>query len=125
MLSVTKSIRACSSALLVAGATLAAAVPATAQQMPSSAAEARAMMQSNPALARQLREYLIGSGMTPSQIRQRLQAMGYSDALLDPLLRAGSSDASLDSLAVSTDVLEAMVALGIADEEKLLSLIHI
>ena len=109
-------VRAAATALLVAGAVLAVASPADAQQMPSSAAEARAMMQTNPALARQLREYLIGSGMTPSQIRQRLQAMGYSDALLDPLIRGGSSDASLDSLALSTDVIEAMVALGIADE---------
>lgn len=43
------------------------------------------LLRQNPELARQ---YLDQSGLTPDQIRRRLEAAGYSRGLLDPLLEA-------------------------------------
>jgi polysaccharide export outer membrane protein len=54
------------------------------QQLPTPD-QARAAMQ-NPELVRQLRQKLQQSGLTPDQVRSRLRAAGYPDALLDDFL---------------------------------------
>jgi polysaccharide export outer membrane protein len=80
-----------------------------AAQQPSQAAVQAAMQQ--PGAADAIRARLRESGMTPDQIRTRLQAAGYSGSLLDAYLgdstSAGAAQASADHLA-------AMRALGLA-----------
>jgi polysaccharide biosynthesis/export protein len=74
--------------------------------------EAEALLRARPELAQQLRERLLGSGLTPDQVRARLQAEGYPRTLLDAYLPG----AFQDTLAVPTDdVFAAVRALGIVD----------
>jgi protein involved in polysaccharide export with SLBB domain len=78
--------------------------PATLTQ-PSQAQQAlEQALQQNPGLAAQIRNRILGSGMTPEQIRARLQAAGYPPTLLDAYLRpempgAAPPTTSLDQLA--------------------------
>jgi protein involved in polysaccharide export with SLBB domain len=67
-------------------ATLSAQIPEglPGQQRPTPE-QARAALQ-NPELVRQLRQKLQESGLTPDQVRSRLRAAGYPDALLDDFL---------------------------------------
>ncbi|HWN19946.1 MAG TPA: hypothetical protein VNO19_13610, partial [Gemmatimonadales bacterium] len=54
------------------------------QQLPTTD-QARAALQ-NPEMVRQLRQKLQASGLTPDQVRSRLRAAGYPEALLDDYL---------------------------------------
>jgi polysaccharide export outer membrane protein len=80
-----------------------------AAQQPSQAAVQAAMQQ--PGAADAIRARLRESGMTPDQIRARLQAAGYSGSLLDSYL--GDSTAAAGAQA-SADHIAAMRALGLA-----------
>src|SRR4051812_13521579 len=85
---------------------------ARAQAVPTPA-QAQQMLQNNPALIARLQQMIQSSGMTPDQIRARLRAQGYPDALLDQYLPGASQG---DSTAVpSTDVFAAVRALGLGD----------
>ena len=91
---------------------------ATAQVIPSPA-QAQQMLQDNPALIGRLQQMLQSSGMTADQIRARLRAQGYPEALLDQYLPGGHGDSTL---APGDDVFAAVRALGIADSLSLDSL---
>ena len=93
-------------------AALSAAAPRTAEgqnpttlPQPSQAQQAlEQALQQNPGLAAQIRNRILGSGMSPEQIRARLQAAGYPPTLLDAYLNpdtpgAAPPTASLDHLA--------------------------
>ncbi|MEN9790482.1 MAG: hypothetical protein RLZZ63_140 [Gemmatimonadota bacterium] len=69
------------------------------------------MLQSNPALAEQLRQRVMTSGMSPDQIRSRLMAAGYPETLLDSYLPGGKGGT------VDGEVVGALRRLGISDEE--------
>ena len=81
-----------------------------AQSLPS-ASQAKAMLQSSPDLANQLRQRVTTSGMTPEQIRSRLKAEGYPENFLDSYLPGGAGGTP------NTDVVSAFRRLGIADDE--------
>jgi polysaccharide biosynthesis/export protein len=66
-------------------------------------------------LSQQLRERLMQSGMTPDQIRSRLEEAGYPDSLLDNYLGGAEGGGGLDTLAPSPEVLNAVAQLGIID----------
>ena len=72
--------------------------------------QAQQMLQ-NPALLQQLKQRIMTSGMTPDQVRARLQAAGYPPNLLDAYLNGGNPD----STASSSDVFSAIQQLGITD----------
>lgn len=92
-----------------------------AQQRLPSPAQAQAMMQSRPDLANQIRQQIGGSGMTPEQIRARLQAEGYPASLLDSYLGQGTGG----DAAPSADVFEAVRALGLMGEGDLEELMRL
>ena len=99
--------------LILAGALLfASAGRSDAQQRPSPS-EAAALLRSRPDLIVQLRDRLRASGLTPAQIRSRLEAEGYPSSLLDAYLNDGTRADSAS--APSSEVLSAIAALGIAD----------
>lgn len=75
--------------------------------------QAQAILQSRPDLAAQVRDRVGSSGMTPAQIRDRLKAQGYDPSLLDPYMGANAQGAA----APGADVIAAMRALGLSDEE--------
>lgn len=83
-----------------------------AAQQPSPADAAR-ILQSRPDLAAQVRDRLEKSGLTPDQVRARLQAEGYPSTLLDAYM---SSQAGDSVAAPGADVLSAMRALGIEED---------
>src|SRR3954463_6495367 len=91
---------------------------ALASQVPSPQ-QAQQMLQNNPALIARLQQMIRTSGLTPEQIRQRLRAQGYSEAMLDAYLPGTSSDST--SLP-GEDVFAAIRALGIADSVQVDSL---
>ena len=103
---------------LTFAAGLAAAFPLGAQQIPNlppgGAAAAAAALQNRPDLAAQLRQRLEESGLTPDQIRDRLEAAGYPDSLLDAYL-AGSGGAGADTTSPNSMVLNAIAQLGLVD----------
>jgi polysaccharide biosynthesis/export protein len=79
--------------LAVAAALLLAPWPAGAQNPPppSQAQQAlQAALQQNPGLADVIRQRIQGSGMTPEQVRARLQASGYPANLLDAYMGAAT-----------------------------------
>src|SRR5947208_3233498 len=80
-------------------------------QVPSPA-QAQQMLQGNPALIARLQQMMRTSGLTPEQIRQRLRAQGYSEAMLDAYLPGASADSTA---LPGEDVFAAVRALGIAD----------
>src|SRR6185437_12402476 len=101
-------VRSFAAALLVAFSS----IVASAQQIPSPA-QAQQMLQSNPGLISRLQQMMAQSGLTPDQIRQKLQEQGYPQSLLDQYLAGGTG---ADSLAApSADVFAAVRALGISD----------
>lgn len=81
-----------------------------AQGVPSPS-QAKAMLQSSPDLANQLRQRVTTSGMTPEQIRSRLKAEGYPENFLDSYLPGGAGGTP------NTDVVSAFRRLGITDDE--------
>ena len=83
---------------------------ARAQAIPSPS-QAKAMLQSSPDLANQLRQRVMTSGMTPEQIRARLKAEGYPESFLDSYLPGGAGGAP------DSDVVSAFRRLGITDDE--------
>ncbi len=79
---------------------------------PSQAQQAlQQALQQNPALATQIRNRILQSGMTPDQIRARLQASGYPPTLLDPYLAAETPGAP--PAAISVDQVAAVQAIGL------------
>ena len=76
-----------------------------------SPSQAKAMLQSSPDLANQLRQRVTTSGMTPEQIRSRLKAEGYPENFLDSYLPGGAGGTP------NTDVVSAFRRLGITDDE--------
>jgi protein involved in polysaccharide export with SLBB domain len=80
---------------------------------PPSQAEAalQQALQQNPGLAAQIRNRILGSGMTPDQIRARLQASGYPPSLLDAYLGAESPQGGQP--AISVDQVAAIQAIGL------------
>ena len=88
---------------------IAAVLPA--QQRPTPE-QARILLQTRPDLVAQLRDRLRTSGMTPDQVRARLRAEGYPEDLLDAYLEDGMP--TPDGVP-SSDVFDAMRALGISD----------
>lgn len=100
-------------ALLVLGLAFLVPLSAASAQRPS-ASDARAMMAARPELIAQLRERILSSGLSPQQVRARLQAEGYPPNLLDAYLSdrpAGESAQEPDDATFS-----AVRALGIMDE---------
>ena len=87
---------------------------AVAAQNPTTA-QAQQMLQ-NPAMLQQLKQRIMTSGMTPDQVRARLQAAGYPANLLDAYLGNGGVG---DSTANSADVFAAVQDLGIADSTEI------
>jgi len=84
-------------------------------QLPStlpSPAQAQQMLQTNPALVTRLQQMLQSSGLTPDQIRARLRAQGYPEALLDQYLPGTRADSAT---VPGTDVFAAVRALGLGD----------
>ncbi|MFN0179411.1 MAG: SLBB domain-containing protein [Gemmatimonadales bacterium] len=79
--------------------------------------QVRAVLQSRPELAAQLRDRIATSGLTPDQIRSRLAASGYAANLLDAYLDA--TTAANDRLTEpSGRMLEAVRALGLASPDE-------
>ncbi len=68
-------------------------------------------VQQNPALASQIRNRLLQSGMTPDQVRARLQASGYPANLLDAYL--GGDTLAGGSQQISVDQVAAIQAIGL------------
>ncbi len=83
--------------------------PAVAAQQPS-AAQVQQALQDRPGLADVVRSRIAQSGLTPEQVRARLQASGYPSTLLDPYLSAG---ASASALVPGSQELAALQALGL------------
>jgi protein involved in polysaccharide export with SLBB domain len=105
--------------LIGVASTAAAQVPTLppGSAMPTPAQAAAALQ--NPGLAGQVQQMVQGSGLTPDQIRQRLEAQGYPSSLLDQYLPG----ATADSTAVpGQDVFAAVRALGLGDSLKVDSL---
>ncbi len=106
------------SRLITIGLAALALVPSdrlSAQARPT-AAQAEAMLRTRPDLASQLQSRIAGSGLTPDQIRARLRAEGYPEALLDSYL---GGDTGGGAATPSSDVFSAVRALGLVDETDL------
>ena len=84
------------------------AAPLAAQQ--PTPEQARALL-ARPGGADSIRALIRNSGLSPDQIRLRLQAAGYDPSLIDPFL---SSSPAADSLGVTAEQSAALKALGIA-----------
>jgi polysaccharide biosynthesis/export protein len=69
-------------------------------------------LQQNPALATQIRNRIAGSGMTPEQVRARLQASGYPPNLLDAYL-GGEQPGGAAAGGISMDQVAAIQAIGL------------
>jgi polysaccharide export outer membrane protein len=93
---------------------LGASGPLAAQTLPPPS-QAQAALQSaissNPALAGTIRSKLAGSGMTPEQVRAKLQAQGYPANLLDSYL--GEQQAGAAPASPTADHVAAITALGL------------
>lgn len=101
---------ACATLLLFgAPASVSAQVP----QRPSQA-QAEQLLRTRPDLLERLRSEIVRSGMTPAQVRARLRAEGYSENLLDAYLGSGTTTRPTT---LEPDVLDAVRALGIIDDE--------
>lgn len=102
-------------------------IPAFLTAQSPSPSQAQAMLESNPALLRELRSRILSSGLTPDQVRARLRAEGYPESILDAYLPGGNQsggDVSLPSgvAAPSQDVFNAVGSLAIVDTVDLASL---
>lgn len=69
-------------------------------------------LQQNPALATQIRNRLLQSGMSPDQVRARLQASGYPPTLLDAFM--GGDTLTGAGTRISVDQVAAVQAIGLA-----------
>jgi polysaccharide biosynthesis/export protein len=76
--------------------------------------QARQLLQTRPDLVQQLRDRLEASGLTPDQVRARLQAEGYPSDLLDPYLTGFDTT---QAVTPSPGTLNAVRALGILSAE--------
>jgi protein involved in polysaccharide export with SLBB domain len=82
--------------------------------------QARRLLDTRPDLVAQLRREIATSGLTPDQIRSRLRAAGYPEDILDAYIgprgrgAGGARDTSSAALPTS-DVLDAVTALGLVD----------
>jgi protein involved in polysaccharide export with SLBB domain len=94
---------------------LAVAQVAGAQGLPTPA-QAKALLESNPALVAQLRQEIASSGLTLDQIHAKLRAYGYPEDLLDSYVgpRPQGKD-SVATLSLSGNTLDAIASLGIVD----------
>ncbi len=88
----------------------AAAAPLRAQQLPSQG-QVQQLLQ-NPDVVAQLQQRIEQSGMTPDQIRARVEALGYPSSILDAYLPGGG--ATSDSVP-SASVLDAISQLGLIE----------
>jgi protein involved in polysaccharide export with SLBB domain len=72
--------------------------PLAAQQRAGrpSAAEAQAILQSDPSLVAKLRDRIANSGLTPDQVRAKLRAEGYPEHMLDSYLTGGPAAGSAE-----------------------------
>ena len=96
-------------ALLLSARTAEAQNPAL--PSPSQAQQAlQQALQQNPALATQIRNRILQSGMTPDQIRARLQASGYPPTLLDDYL---TETPGATPPVISVDQVAAVQAIGL------------
>ena len=102
--------RSCFIPVLIAAIALASVATLAHAQVPS-AAEATRLLQTRADLVAQLRARIGASGLTPDQVRARLQAAGYPENLLDDYL-AGSDTSK--TIQPGEDVLEAVRILGVA-----------
>ena len=116
--------RAGASALLLLAiallpAKLAAQVPQLppGQQLPTPD-QARAALQ-NPELVRQLRQRLQQSGLTPDQIRSRLRAAGYPEAMLDDYLVGADTTRQVRPPAGAIEAVRALGILSAAEADSL------
>ena len=73
--------------------------------------QARALLESRPDLAQQVRIRIAASGLSPDQIRARLKAAGYPEDLLDPYMSGASGGDSL--AAPTTSTVDALRSLGV------------
>jgi len=113
-------LRPAVTALVLAALALGPAAPPGAAQGVPSPAEAQRLLQQRPDLARQLRERLGSSGLTPSQVRARLRAAGYPADFLDQYL--AGADTTAAGAKPTNAVLDAVRLLGILGAEGLDSL---
>jgi polysaccharide biosynthesis/export protein len=100
----------CALFLGASGGALIAQVPSLPPPSQAEAALQQALQQ-NPGLAAQIRNRILGSGMTPDQIRARLQASGYPPSLLDAYL--GPESPQGGQPAISVDQVAAIQAIGL------------
>jgi polysaccharide biosynthesis/export protein len=105
--SLRSALPAAALALLALGAT-----PGGAEGQRPTPAQAEALLRTRPELSDELRARLLGSGLSPSQIRSRLQAEGYPSSLLDAYLPGGITDTTSTP---SDEIFAAVRALGIID----------
>jgi polysaccharide biosynthesis/export protein len=103
-------------ALLVAVAATVGASNATAQSLSNlpSPQEAQQLLATRPDLVAQLQAEIAQSGLSPDQVRERLQQAGYPPNFLDAYLPAGGSSTGAIG-APTTNVLSAINQLGLAD----------
>ena len=86
--------------------------PANALPPPSQAQAAlEQALQQNPVLGSQIRNRLLQSGLTPEQVRARLQASGYPATLLDSFL--GGDTLGVATSRISVDQVAAIQAIGL------------
>jgi protein involved in polysaccharide export with SLBB domain len=88
------------------------AVPTFAQTIPSPA-QAQQMLQSDPTLLSKLQAAMQSSGLTTAQVRDKLKAQGYSDAMLDQYLPNSSSGNATGQ--AGANPFDALNALGFGD----------
>lgn len=69
-------------------------------------------LQQNPALGTQIRNRLLQSGLTPEQVRARLQASGYPPTLLDAFMSGDTLSGT--TTRISVDQVAAIQSLGLA-----------
>ena len=105
-------------AIALAPGVLAAQVPQVPGQQLPTPDQARAALQ-NPELVRQLRQKLQESGLTPDQVRSRLRAAGYPDALLDDYLMGADTTRAVRPGERTLDAVRALGFLSAAEADSL------
>jgi polysaccharide biosynthesis/export protein len=108
------------SVLLLASTKATAQIPGFPPGVKLTPEQAQQLLESRPDLVQQLRQRIAASGLTPDQIRARLQAAGYPEHMLDPYM-LGASDTS-QAASPEPGTLGAVQALGLLSREALDSL---
>ncbi|MDQ3136734.1 MAG: SLBB domain-containing protein [Gemmatimonadota bacterium] len=98
--------------ILVAVRSPAAAQITDGQQIPTPE-EAEEILRTQPQLVDRLRERMLQSGLTPDQVRSRLRAAGYPEALLDAYLQGADTS---EAATVGPRTLDAVRALGVLSD---------